>query len=124
VSTIPQALEGSAMKVLVCGGRDFDDYAKAKEVLGAVSPSPTMIIEGGANGADNLAHMWARANKVAIRQFRANWDKHGKAAGMIRNKEMLDEGKPDLVIAFPGGRGTFDMVSRAIEAGLPTEVVT
>jgi len=49
---------------------------------------------------------------------RAKWSKHGRAAGPIRNQEMIDECKPDLVVAFPGGRGTADMVRRAKAAGI------
>ncbi len=111
------------MKVLVCGGRDYDDYAKVRDVLSQLFPWPTQIIEGGADGADNLAKIWARGQGISVHTFKAQWDKYGKAAGMIRNKEMLDEGKPDRVVAFPGGRGTSDMVSRAIEAGIPTDIV-
>jgi hypothetical protein len=111
------------MKVLVCGGRDFDDYEKVKDVLSQLFPWPTLIIEGGADGADNLANMWARSQKIPVQQYKADWEKHGKGAGMIRNKQMLDEGKPDFVVSFPGGRGTWDMTSRAIEAGIPTEIV-
>jgi predicted Rossmann-fold nucleotide-binding protein len=50
--------------------------------------------------------------------FPANWPKHGKGAGFIRNQQMLNEGKPDLMIAFPGGKGTADMIEKAIKAGI------
>jgi hypothetical protein len=50
--------------------------------------------------------------------YKAEWDKHGRAAGPIRNQQMLDDGKPDLVLAFAGGRGTDDMCRRAREAGI------
>lgn len=53
-----------------------------------------------------------------MRTFRANSRKHGRAAGPIRNQQMLDEGKPHLVVAFPGGTGTADMVRRAQAAGV------
>ena len=81
-----------------------------------------MIIEGGAKGADTLAWKWARhflgkGSEYSV-QFRARWDMHGKAAGPIRNKQMLDEGKPDLVISFPGGRGTANMIKQAKAAGV------
>jgi hypothetical protein len=79
---------------------------------------PTLIIHGCANGADEWADYWADVNNVPHRAFPADWNKHGKAAGPIRNQRMLDEGKPDMVIAFPGGRGTADMVRRARTAGV------
>lgn len=76
------------------------------------------IIEGGAHGADHLAHAWAAERRVAHEQYAADWENQGSFAGPARNKRMLDEGKPDLVIAFPGGRGTADMVKKARRAGV------
>lgn len=76
------------------------------------------IIHGGAKGADLWADYWAVHNFCPVHEFKADWDKHGKSAGPIRNQQMLDEGKPDLVIAFPGGRGTEDMKARARKAGV------
>ncbi len=114
------------MRVLVCGGRCFDDEALVQATLNGLGV--THIIEGGASGADTLAWRWARANlgggSEHISQFKARWDVHGKAAGPIRNQEMLDEGKPDLVVAFDGGRGTADMVRRAERAGIPVKKVS
>ena len=67
---------------------------------------------------DTHALDWAVVNWVRHVVYEAQWDKYGKAAGAIRNQQMLDEGKPELVVAFPGGRGTEDMVNRAKKAGL------
>src|SRR5687768_4307045 len=111
------------MRVLVCGGRDFHDYALAVRVLDSIQPV-TEVIEGGANGADALGRLWAAERCLPVRTFRADWDKHGRAAGPLRNQQMRDEGKPDLVLAFPGGRGTTDMVRRAIAAGVTVRPVT
>lgn len=77
------------------------------------------IIHGGARGADEGANDWAGSEHVPARAFHADWRKHGNAAGPIRNQRMIDEGKPDIVIAFPGGRGTADMVRLAEAAGIP-----
>lgn len=71
------------------------------------------MIEGGANGADHFAKAWAEERGIPFRTFHANWRMYGRAAGAIRNAQMLAEGKPDLVVAFPGGPGTADMVRRA-----------
>jgi hypothetical protein len=59
---------------------------------------------------------------VPIDVYVAQWKKHGRAAGPIRNQRMLDKGKPDLVVAFPGGRGTADMIRRAERAGVPVRI--
>ncbi len=77
------------------------------------------IIEGGALGADRLARVWAESRSVPHVTYPADWKQHGKAAGRLRNRQMLRDGKPDAVIAFPGGAGTHDMITIAEAAGLP-----
>ena len=114
------------MKVLVCGGRDFNDALTLGSWLGGVHKQRgiTLLIEGGARGADFMARKFAEWSKIPTKTFPADWDAHGKAAGHIRNKQMLDEGKPDLVVAFPGGRGTADMVRQARAAGVEVLIAT
>jgi ABC-type sugar transport system substrate-binding protein len=113
---------GEPVRVLVCGGRDFNDRAlMAVEMqrLWVARGYPAALIHGDARGADRLAEEWAKRHGVPVLSFPADWENHGRAAGSIRNQLMLDAGKPDLVVAFPGGRGTADMVRRAKAAGVP-----
>lgn len=114
------------MKVLVCGGRDYADQQKVDQVLGAIDRIDGIdtIIEGCASGADSLAEDWARRMGKVLRHFPADWQKHGRAAGPLRNRQMLLEGRPDAVVAFPGGRGTAHMTRIAQEAGVPVRIVT
>ena len=107
------------MKVIVCGGRDYNDREAVFAALDkAHAKRPfDMVIQGGAQGADRLAAMWADARGVISAQVDALWDAHGKAAGPRRNRAMLAL-FPDGVIAFPGGRGTADMIAAAREAGV------
>lgn len=117
---------GEVVKVLICGGREYNHEDKMNSVLDELlSKYPHMkIINGGARGADGLATIWARTRDVPCQQYFAEWKKYGKGAGPIRNQEMLDMEKPDLVIAFPGGHGTADMMRRARAAKVPvTEIV-
>ena len=109
------------MRVLVCGGRDYLDREHAKAYLDRfhVLKNITLIIQGGARGADRIAYEWAVENNIPWKEFEADWKLDGRAAGPIRNQRMLDEGKPDAVIAFPGNRGTQNMTKLAREAGLP-----
>jgi hypothetical protein len=104
-------------RVLVCGGRDYRDHAHMKFVLDAAhKASPfAVLIHGGAGGADARAGCWAFSNSIPTEVYYADWTRDGKAAGPIRNLRMLSEGKPDLVVAFPGGKGTAHMrkVARA-----------
>lgn len=103
------------MRVLVCGGRGFSDCQSVFDTLDNLARKEIVdcIIEGDAPGADRIAGAWAKRRRVDLRLFPAEWQKHGKAAGPIRNQRMLEVGKPDLVVAFPGGSGTADMVRRA-----------
>jgi hypothetical protein len=103
------------MRVLVCGGRKYDDYRRVFQVLDEHHRNNeiTTIIHGGAEGADAHAAQWAFHYDIPSWRFPAKWSQHGKAAGPIRNKQMLAIGLPNLVIAFPGGRGTADMKAQA-----------
>lgn len=107
------------MKVIVCGGRDFNDERAVFNALDkAHSHKPiSMVIHGGARGADLLAGEWAESRGIISARVDALWDAHGKAAGPRRNRAMLDL-FPEGIIAFPGGRGTADMVAAAREAGV------
>jgi hypothetical protein len=108
------------MRVLVCGGRDYADARTLNEVLDALHRETpiTRLIHGAARGADLLAAAWAFSRNVPAGAFRAEWSKHGKSAGFIRNARMLRDGRPELVVAFPGGKGTAHMVKLARDAGV------
>lgn len=108
------------MRVLVCGGRNYHDKLHVYRTLDGLHKRLMIdvLIEGDAFGVDRIAGYWARKNGIDNLKYRADWAKHGHAAGPIRNQKMLEEGRPDLVVAFPGGRGTADMVRRALDAGV------
>lgn len=120
------------MRALVCGGRRFADWRYLYEMLDAVNRERpiTVLIEGEAGGADEMSIRWAaerndRAGRriVDVIGFPAGWDEPPagvprRALGPIRNQRMLDQGKPDLVMAFAGNDGTDDMCSRARKAGI------
>lgn len=123
------------MRILVCGGRGYSDKKKLNDTLNNIVPRTepdqygnwmpmgVTIISGGAPGADSLAADYAVVNWCGLDEFPADWAKHGRAAGPIRNQRMIDEGTPDLVVAFPGGRGTADMIRRARAAGIEVKEI-
>lgn len=114
------------MRVLVCGGRDYNDVKKVFHVLDQIhadGENISVIIEGEARGADVAAAAWACSRGVPIAPYPAQWGRYGNGAGPIRNRQMLIEGKPDLVVAFPGREGTANMVAQARKAGVPVEVI-
>ena len=108
-------------RILITGGRDYADQAMLFGVLDMQSEKSgiSCIIQGGAKGADELARMWCYSRRCEMENYPAKWREHGRAAGPIRNQQMLNEGKPDMVFAFPGGKGTADMMCRARAAGIP-----
>lgn len=124
-------------KILVCGGRYFDKYEVFDEFMEGY-PDVSLIIQGGAKGADEIAKQWAARNNVPSKEYPANWsdlshpdvvikkNRYGEydvRAGIRRNQQMLDEGKPDIVLAMPGGNGTADMIRRSIDAKVPVHKV-
>lgn len=111
------------MRVLVCGGRKFSDRELLYKVLNiihnGIKGGITTIIHGGASGADSIAGDWSvNVLKKEAEVYLANWNLHKTAAGPIRNRKMLKEGKPDIVVAFPGGSGTSDMIKISVTAGV------
>ena len=108
------------MRVLVCGGRDYADESAVCAILNCLNDwwGIDCIIEGGALGADRFARRWGAWVDGLVTTYEADWSA-GRRAGPIRNQRMLDEGRPDVVVAFPGGTGTRDMVRKARAAGVP-----
>ena len=116
------------MRVLVCGGRDYDNREELYAGLdwidcswegpGTFGPI-TVIISGHARGADSLAEQWAKDREVSLDIYPAEWDVYGKSAGFMRNQQMIDEGLPDLVVAFSGGKGTMNMIKLSNQAYIP-----
>jgi len=114
------------IRILICGDRNWTDKKVMLEFLWKLSRD-TLIIEGEGRGADRIARDLAILLGFNILPFPADWKRYGKAAGPIRNQQMLDEGKPDLVVAFHNNlsksKGTKDMVNRAKKAGIPVQVI-
>jgi YspA, cpYpsA-related SLOG family len=101
------------MRLLICGGRDYSNRDLVYKTLDQLKP--TEICHGAASGADSLAEEWAVLNKISSTKFYPDWKNLGRAAGPIRNKQMRDTFKPDKVLAFPGGKGTANMIALAKE---------
>lgn len=126
------------MRVLVCGSRTWDDDTIMMMVLGHFGRGD-VLIQGGAKGADAQAASIWKGLGLEVQAFPADWTRYSKGAGPIRNQQMLDEGKPEIVLAFKNEflrdqvfetyvvkakGGTEDMVRRARAAGIPTYIIS
>jgi len=115
-------------RILVCGGRNYDNAQSLVDALEDIVNSipdsyRVVLIHGAARGADSIAEGWAEWRGLKIMAFRADWKRYGRAAGAIRNTEMLESGRPDLVVAAPGGTGTANMITQAYKYGVQTIVL-
>lgn len=117
-------------RVLVCGSRGWIDrktvWERLQRLLSTREAEDITILHGAARGPDTFAAEWAETEGIMVEEYPAEWKRWGRVAGPMRNQRMLDEGKPDLVIAFrsPGrSTGTDDMISRARRAVVPVDVI-
>lgn len=110
----------TGIRVLICGGREFQSRSLLCRVLDEAHDAEpfAVLIQGGAQGADRLAAIWAVEHGITVETFLADWSM-GRGGGPARNQRMIDDGRPCIAFAFPGGRGTADMVRRLKAANVP-----
>lgn len=116
---------GRAVRVVIFGGRNFTNQILAFKALDQLHEQYgfTVVIDGMAKGADSIGNKWAQARGLQTERYPANWSRYGRAAGPIRNQQMIDDGKPDIGVAFPGGTGTDHMKSAMKKAGIKVRSV-
>ncbi len=115
------------MKVMVTGSRTWRDYPRIRDVIADVNESTpiSLVIHGGATGADMLADRACRSLRIPTELFLPNWRSEGRKAGVIRNITMIDQ-LPDQVLAFRSrgeSRGTDHAIHHATKRGIPVKVV-
>lgn len=109
-------------RIAIVGSREFSNWRQVIDCVNAL-PIDTIVVSGGARGVDRIAEQIARQRGMTVQVFPADWNKHGKSAGMIRNQFIVDYA--DKVIAFWDGqsRGTADTIAKARKAGKPVEII-
>jgi len=114
------------MRVLVSGSRWYSDYHKILSVISSLDID--LLVSGACRGADTLAVRAARQCGIRYIEYPADWQRFGKSAGPIRNQQMLDLEKPDLLLVFhedfTKSKGSRDMLYRAIKASIPYRIYT
>lgn len=102
-------------RVMVCGGRHYGDRESVRMAIDRHASPVDELVCGGCSGADELCAAYALSRGMKVEVHRAGWDRHGRAAGPIRNREMA-RSDIDLCIAFPGRKGTRNAVDECIDA--------
>lgn len=97
-------VEGQGLRVIVCGSRGWADTAAIRERL-RLLPAGSVVVEGGAPGADRMAAIAAVELGLRAEEHRAEWERQGKAAGVIRNRKMLDWRRPGVGLLGRGEPG-------------------
>lgn len=111
------------MKLAIIGSRDFNDYNLLVKTLEPYKSKVTLVVSGAARGADILGEKWAKENNIQTLIFPADWDKHGKRAGFIRNEDIIRN--CDGVIAFWDGisKGTSHSLSLSERYNKPLKII-
>lgn len=115
------------MNLIVAGGRDFTNYRLLKEkldfLLSNTDKEEVTILCGKAKGADSLGERYANENDIDVWEYPANWDKHGKSAGYLRNADMADDGTHLVAFWDEVSKGTKHMIDLATKKGLIVRVI-
>jgi hypothetical protein len=106
------------MRTIIAGSRGCTDYYTLLIALGKCGWTPTVVISGTARGADQLGEQWAKEHNVPLELFPADWEKHGKAAGYLRNVKMAEHAEALLAIWDGTSKGTRHMIDIANKQGL------
>ena len=126
LSPMVQPILTEGINLAVVGSRTFDDYPKLKKEIDNICKqhgSIAKIISGGANGADKLGELYAREHNIPTQIFIPNWNLHGKAAGIIRNRDIIFNS--NMVIAFWDGKskGTKNSIDLAKSYNLEVHTI-
>ena len=112
-------------KVAIVGSRRFTNYGYMCQILDTARDNGKidLIVSGGAKGADSLAQHYAKDNGIPILIYYPDWDKHNKAAGVIRNQHIVDEADIMIAFAYDDSIGTRDSIRKMEKAKKPVAVI-
>ena len=110
------------MRTIIAGSRTANNYHDLLNAMAELPWKPTAVISGAARGADALGERWARENGIPLLRIPAEWDKHGRRAGYLRNLEMAKRAQALLALWDGRSKGTAHMIEIARGRGLPVSV--
>lgn len=111
------------MKTIVAGSRHFTDYEVVKNAIETCGWKPSAILSGMASGVDTLGVQYATENNIQLLKYPANWYKHGKAAGPVRNRAMARAAEALIAIWDGESRETKNMIEEAEKLDLKVHIV-
>lgn len=111
------------MKTIIAGSRTIKNVALICDAIEAAPFPITEVVCGGADGVDNIGNFWAQAEGILVKRFWPDWNKHGKAAGPIRNRAMAEYADALILVWDGQSRGSASMKREAQRAGIPIHEV-
>ena len=111
------------MKTIIAGSRDMTPTLEDVRTLNKFLASISEVVSGTARGADTFGENWAKAHKIPLKKFPAEWKKYGRAAGPIRNKQMVEYSDQLIAFIYPNSRGTANMINQAKKLGLKVHII-
>ncbi len=111
------------MRVIIAGSRSITDPKHIAEAVRQSEFPITEVVSGGARGVDRLGEAWARKHGIPVTVFPADWERHGRAAGPLRNTQMAEYGEALIAVWDGKSRGTLDMIRKAKKYGLKVFVL-
>lgn len=110
------------MKVIIAGSRNVEDYSLVVKTVASSGYDITEVVCGMATGVDTLGERWAVANNIPVKEMPADWNRHGKAAGPIRNKQMAEYADAAIVIWDGKSPGSRNMIENMIRRNKPYHI--
>ena len=111
------------MKTIIAGSRDMTPTLEDVRTLNKFLTSISEVVSGTARGADKFGEDWAKAHGIPLKKFPADWNKYGRPAGPIRNKQMAKYADQLIAFLYPDSRGTANMIKQARKLGLKVYIV-
>lgn len=110
------------MNVIIAGGRDITDYDLIERAVQQSGFDIEQVVSGGAKGVDTLAVLYAQKHDKHLALFMADWDRHGRKAGPIRNGQMAEYADALIAIWDGKSKGTKNMIDQATAKGMPVYI--
>ena len=111
------------IRIAIIGSRNFDNYELLANTLEDYKDKIGLVVSGGANGADTFGEQWADKNQIPKLIFPADWNKHNKSAGFIRNQYIVNNADAGIAFWDNKSKGTLSTIGLFEKAGKPVKVV-